>query len=119
MSLTAAELAYMQGVQNEFLPDLCTVRRVTNVDDGYGGTTTTNVDTTNVPCRAWNTTTHAEDNVAEAERNLFPYTFTFKVGQDVIVQDQILYGGKTFQVRSINQPDSWMTALRVGAERLG
>jgi head-tail joining protein len=118
MTLSAAELAYMQSVQNDFLPDLCTRRRVTNTDDGYGGTTQTNSDVANVPCRAWNTTTRAVDQAAGAERNVWPYTFTFRWNQDVLVKDQILYGGYTYEVRSINEPDSWMTALRIGAERL-
>jgi len=118
MTLSAAELAYMQSVQQEFLPDLCTRRRQTNTDDGYGGSTQTNSDLTNVKCRAWNTTTQAQDLAAGAERNLWPYTFTFAYNADVKVSDQILYGGYTYAVRSINEPDSWMTALRVGAERL-
>jgi hypothetical protein len=116
MTLTAAELAYMQATQNTFLPDLCTIRRKVNADDGYGGTTQTNDDRANIACRAWNTTTQDQAFLAGAQRNLFPYTFTFAVGTDIILKDQIVYGGKVLEVVSINTPDSWTTAIRVGAD---
>jgi hypothetical protein len=118
MTLSASELAYMQAVQEEFLPDLCTLRRRTAVSDGYGGTTYTNADTTNVPCRAWNTQTQLQASVAGAERNLYPYVFTFAYGQSILLQDQILYQGMTLEVKDINTPDSWTTAKRVGAEEV-
>jgi hypothetical protein len=116
--LTAAELAYMQSVQEEFLPDTCTIRRRTVVDDGYGGTEYTNVDREDVPCRAWNTETRAADGVADAERNVYPYTFTFAYGTDIVLEDLILYQGHTLAIRRINTPDSWTTAVRIGAEEV-
>src|SRR5690606_4669109 len=116
MTLTPDELAYMRSVQEEVLPDTCTLRRRTVVEDDYGGVTYTNVDTPNVPCRAWNTETRAADGVADAERNVYLYTFTFEYDRDILLEDQILYQGLTLAIRRINTPDTWTTAVRVGAE---
>lgn len=112
--LTDAELAYMRATQLTYMTDLCTRRRRTAVPNGYGGVTYTTVDAPNLQCRAHNNGSSPIADVAGAERNNYDWIFTFPWDQDIRLDDLLLYGGLTIEVKGINTPGTWVTALRVG-----
>jgi len=113
--LTAAQLARMKATQNGNLPNQCTISRAdTPQDDGMGGSIPGAPVEFTVACRIGVAGGANDSTVAEREENVNLIPITFAAGTDVRNTDQIVSGGRRFEVQSVANHD-YETARQVRA----
>lgn len=117
MLLLPSDLTFLRAAQAKAMPDVCTLRTVTQSSDGSGGWTEGTSDAANVPCRLTYTGGNRliEALQATTERDYIltiPTTYTVSPGMRVVK------GGDTFNVVSVNDPASWQTAKRATLRRI-
>jgi len=118
-SLTAAELAAMRAVADDFLPDTCTIQTRTTTVDALGGISEGYANTyTGVACRI--------DPVSGSEgvNNLqiaagSKWMLNIPYDQTITVTDRIIHSGTTYEVSYIWAGQSYATIRRAELRRIG
>lgn len=114
--IPTGDLTAMQTTLTASLPDTCQVRRNTPVTDGAGGETDAWANQPAVTCRVSplaRSDRLAEIPVADRIAAVSSWIITLPAGTDVTEKDQLLSGGRTFQVASVLGPRSWEIGRRV------
>lgn len=118
--LTSADLAYMRGMIDDMLPDLCNILSESITPDGQGGVTSTwGTVSSNVACRLDAVTRHSADLLTVAAGGLkVSQQFTLSVASDVSLAagNRVEIGGTTYKVVSVNDNQSWMAVGRAVLE---
>lgn len=95
-------------VTTQSLPDTCTIQRRTQASDGAGGQTDTWADLyTDVPIRVEPFSAiraGTEQVIAMKLTSLEPRIVVLQRGQDVLVEDRIVYQGTALEVKGISAP---------------
>ena len=105
MSVTAADLAWMQSSVTGLRPTPCTISRYTSVADGWGGTTETWANLATTTCRVMASTQTVVEQVEEARPvNNVRWTIAFAAGTDVTKRDRIIAQGITYEVTAVMGP---------------
>ncbi len=114
---TGSDLNYITSMQGELMPDLCTLRAVTNTSDGSGGWTEGTSDTANVPCRLMmnSGSESVRANQVTAERS---YILTIPKTYTITPRTRVIKAGVTYEVVSVNDGSSYVTALRATCVRV-
>lgn len=107
----------MRSQQEAALPDLCTIRRVTKVADGYGGQTENEVLNLNRACRL---------KPLKGQKEVFSGVFAesgdalVTLAHDELIDelDEVEFDGATYEVVNIEDSQSWTTAKRVLVRRV-
>ena len=101
------------------LPDTCTIRRVTTVPDGRGGTTTTQADIATVRCSLDVSGMAGAEYVAGSVENVnLPYAITLPFGTDVNEQDTIGVDGRTFAVETVRSGGGFEIAVEAACREV-
>lgn len=104
--LTTSQLASLRVYAEKSLTDTCDIERATLVPDGQGGHTEEwNDIATDVPCRlaATGNPRRVEEEVGGVQVALYDVVIVLPAEQDVIEEDRIKFGSRTFEVRSVAQ----------------
>ena len=114
--LTASELASMAAERESVtMRESATIVRHTVVDDGYGGTNETTVETV-VPCFRYPNGAGANEPVVAGQlAQGLVWTLGFPVGTDVKRSDTVNVGSESYEVIAILGPYSHQTATLVYA----
>ncbi len=105
MSVTAADLAWMQSSVAGLRPTTCVISRHTQVADNWGGTTTTWVNLATTTCRVMARTQIVTEAVTEARlNNNVRWMLAFAPGTDVTNYDRVLAQGITYEVAGVLGP---------------
>ncbi len=114
---TGSDMNYITFMQGELMPDLCTLRTVTNTSDGSGGWTEGTSDTANVPCRLMMSSGResVQANQVTAERS---YVLTIPKTYTITPRTRVIKAGVTYEVVSVNDGASFTTALRATMTRV-
>lgn len=116
------EIAGLSALNSALLPDACTIRRRTQASDGMGGQTDSWSDHyTNVACRVGLpsrivTRIGVEVIDAGALTSIADREVVFAAGQDILVEDRIVYNGQTLEVVAVGAPTSFSVSVRVLAK---
>ncbi len=114
--LNEGELEAMRETVEGSLPDTCTIKRKAVTDDGQGGQTEAWSDlATGVACRLSPLSSQI-DNEGEVEDRVATTKFrlvTLPASQDIKVEDRVIVGGQTLEVRGLRDPRSWQLSRRV------
>ena len=121
--LTAREVAQMRADAEELMPDTCTILSVAYTSDGEGGMTEAwGTATASVKCRLDFITSHLsmgrEVVVGGAVQ---PYTSAvLSLPYDTVITpaNRVTVNGDTFAVKSVNDGQSWIIAVRARLERV-
>lgn len=125
MLLSQRDLDWMRSVQNDHMPDTCTIERPTRVSDGRGGYTTSYVAVyTNIPCRFWissgtSGTSTETRHWGEHEMAVTESFIITRWDRDVRNEDRVTWterdavGTRVLQVVGTNKDDSYITAARI------
>lgn len=121
--LSAVEIAAMRALQDEALPDTCTIMRATSVSDGMGGMTSTwaNV-ATDVACRLATTASYrpAEGVTADMVALTVMHMLTLPALTDIESADRVDVGGTVYEVAGVLSPGgATETARRVLLSKVG
>lgn len=113
-ALTSTELDRMQNVQDDAMPDTCTIQEATVVQDGIGQPTRSwSARATGVACRL--AERRADERIyGEKVTALGDWVLTVAHDETVETGDRVLVDSRTFEVVSVNTGRSWETATRVG-----
>lgn len=116
--LTTAQLSRMRTMQDEAMPDMCTISHYTSVSDGAGGLTDTWSDVLiKSKCRlsVVNRRQAREDSVTNAAQLATDWMITLPVGTQVGERDRITVTTINNRLFEVIKPQihSWETALRV------
>lgn len=116
------EIAGLSSLNSALLPDTCTIQRRSQASDGMGGQTDTwSNQYTNVACRVGLpsrivTRIGAEVIDAAALTSIADREVVFAAGQDVLVEDRIVYSGQNMEVVAVGAPTSFSVSIRVLAK---
>ena len=111
-TISAAELAAMRDVADDFLPDTCTIQVLTNTVDSTGSPTQSFANTyTGVACRL----DPAAGN--EIVRNLAlegesTWWLNIPYSQAIDITYRVVHGGETYEVRAVWDTHSYSTIRR-------
>lgn len=96
-------LAALRTLQEQFLPDTCTVSRGTETVTGDGTAVTWAAVATGVPCRVSPLASGSTESLgADASlQAVAQWTVWLPALQDVTVKDRIVYGARTFEAARI------------------
>lgn len=114
------QLAQMRETQEDAFPDRVTVRRITYVDDSFGGVSTgiAVVVADDVPCRISPAQVQMLGGQASRQLEVEKWTVRFPVGSDIQDADIISWDSKDIQlqVETAKDAKSYQTAFTVQAE---
>ncbi|MDE2100083.1 MAG: hypothetical protein KGL39_22705 [Patescibacteria group bacterium] len=116
------EVAGLSSLNTALLPDTCTIQRRTQASDGMGGQTDTwSNKYTGVACRVGLpsrvvTRIGAEVIDAAALTSIADREVVFSAGQDILVEDRIVYSGQTMEVVAVGAPTSFSVSVPVLAK---
>lgn len=118
--LTAADLAYMDATQREAMPGTVVIERNTLADNGMGGS-----------YEGWNAIGTvigriypkaipggSEMMAGAQETSLVRWAGSFPLGTDVLANDRLFYGSRTWEVISTNNDEMWQTDVRCELESM-
>lgn len=115
---TAAELASLRALQNAAMPDTCVVQRLSRDDNDMGESADTYATSSTVACRVapMSIQNEGDENVIGGKLTAIGmWAITMPDNSDVQQADRITSGGRTFEVRDVQSPQSYETAVRVVA----
>ena len=114
---TGSDMNYIKYMQGELMPDLCTIRNVTPVDDGSGGWTEGTSDTANVPCRLMMSSGRESVQASQvtAERS---YILTIPSTYTLTPKMRVVKAGIAYEIVSVNEGASFISALRATCVRV-
>jgi head-tail adaptor len=114
LMLGAADLEWMQAMQQRAMPGTVVIERRTLAADAMGGMTETWAAVGTVSGRIYPqnvrsmTEPIAGAQIAEQSR----WFATFPVGTDVLASDRLLYATRTWEVIRVANDEMWQTAVR-------
>ena len=113
--LTTAELTAIKAVQDQAMPDTCTISRKSLTSDGMGGYTETWSDlATGVSCRLASARYRPEEAaIADKFAGRTLWMLTLPAGTDITNEDRVVISSTTYEVAGMLSAGSWKTALRV------
>ncbi len=110
--LGAHDLAQMRTVAKAFLAGTATVKRISTAPDGTGGYTESRTTVATVPCRLAPAGLQPQERIiAEQIGATSLWRVSVPQGTDVLADDEIVIGSRTFQVVQVISP-TW-EVLRV------
>lgn len=118
--LGAADLAWMQALQQQAMPGTAIIRRHAVTVDVYGGVVLGTVAIATVDARLYPVNSRAFSE-AEAGNQLVSVTrwyVTLPVGTDITAADTITIGGTVYAVTEVNRGEMWQTAVRCNVSKL-
>lgn len=118
--LTDADIAYMQDVIDEMLPDVCNILSEALASDGQGGQTSTwGTIASNVACRfdeASRTGTNQLVPIGGGLREAHRYVLSLPHDTTIAAHDRVEFGTNTYHVISVNVGASWLAVTRAMLE---
>jgi hypothetical protein len=121
MTLSAAELNAMREAIDDLMPDTADVLQVTQVSDGAGGLTDTWGTASGgvaVPCRLDFPSPGKE---SQSNASYVPFkvgVVSMPYGQLVTTANRLLISGETYDVKGVNNNQSWIGVKRLAVERV-
>lgn len=113
--LTANELASMAETCTDALPDTVNVLRLTRASDSAGGKTRTWATHATVAARVSPSATQGQEpELGARAANVAAWTITVPAGTDVTTADQIGWGTRRFEIRTVGSERSWELDVRLG-----
>jgi head-tail adaptor len=96
-------LAYLRSVQNSFLPDVCTIQRVTETSTGDGVSSSWATHLAGVACRVSPLAASASEALGadSSLQAVAQWTVWLPALTDVTVKDRIVYGSRTFEIARV------------------
>ena len=112
--LGAADLAWMQAMQQQTMPGTAIVRRHAGSVDVYGGVVLGTVAIATVDARLYpvNSRAFAEVDAGNQLVSETQWYVTLPFGTDVTAADTLSIGGTIFTVTEVNRGEMWSTAVR-------
>lgn len=111
--LSASDLAYMRGLQNQAMPGTVVIERYTLTSDGAGGYTETWTAAGTVTGRIYPRRMQGEERITGgqvvSETDWFA---TLPVGTVIDARDRLLYDNRTWEVVRVNNSEMYITAIR-------
>lgn len=115
--LSAEILARLRAVQEDALPDTCTIVRTTlAASDTSDAGTATATPTENVPCRIMAGGNPREYEVGGRLTGASLWTLTVAWDRDIRADDVVTLGTKTLYVVGVHRGQAWATAGRALCE---
>lgn len=118
MSITAGELALERAEQQRWLPETCTVRRVTYTQSAYGSTAESWANANTYACRVSPAASPRELALAGRQVHEAGLVVTLPYGADVRPDDRLVVGARTLEVTGVVTGGAWQTVLRVLAKEV-
>lgn len=121
--LNSRQLRQLRAINNQFLPDRCTIQRDTRTSDGKGGTTlVSSTLAANVMCRLSRTSTGRGAEMIQGGRltSVGDWTIYLPHGQAIDEKDRVVIttlSSRRFEVVQI-QETSYSIGIRVVAKEL-
>lgn len=93
-------LAYLRGIQNAYLPDVCVIQRATETTTGDGTSVTWADFATGVACRVSPIESGANEQVGGggAIAAINQWVIRVPALQDVTVKDRVAFGSRSFEI---------------------
>ena len=112
--LSAADLAYMQSTQNTAMPGTVVIQRATLVNDGGGNMYETWAGAGTVTGRIMQQEVRSTGETLGGGQvhSHTQWWATLPWGTDVVASDRLVYSGRSWEVLSVNNDESWGTATR-------
>ncbi len=112
--LTAAELAAMRSIQNDFMPGTAVIQRATLTPDGTGGYSESwqAVGTVRVRLYPQNSRAMAETVAGAQVLSVTRWFVTMPTGTEVSASDRLLIDNRTFEILEVNNGEMYQTAVR-------
>lgn len=113
--LEAADLAWMQDLQQQALPGTAVILRCTLTPDGMGGQTEAWQAAGTAIARLYGQNSRAVAELASNGAQVIAVTrwyVTLPAGTDVTAADRLSVAGRLFEVTEVNNDQDWRTALR-------
>ena len=94
---------YLRSLSNQFLPDTCTISRVTETPSGDGTSSSWSNVATGVACRVSPLASGANENLSadQSIAAVSQWTIWLPAGQDVTVKDRIVVQSRVFEVARV------------------
>jgi hypothetical protein len=109
----------MRVVADDFFPDTCTIQTVTVSLGAMGGISDSYANTyTDVACRVDPMDQGAETIVNEALEGRSSWWLNIPYDQAITIEDRVIHGGITYEVRSVRDTNSYSTIRRAVLERV-
>lgn len=119
MTISAKELADMRAVADDFLPDTCTIQTPTDSTGSMGGPSTSFGNTyTNIACRVDPMGVGSESEVASALEGQSGWWLNIPYDQDIAITYRVVHDGKTYEVKSVVDTQSYRTIRRAAMVRV-
>ncbi len=121
--LGAADLAWMQDVQQQAMPGTVIISRLAGSVDAYGGVVETWAAIGTVVGRFYPASVSGQGSGGETEAaNRLTadarWAVTLPVGTDVTTKDRVTVGGTVYYIKWVNRGEMWQTAVRCGVDSL-
>lgn len=119
MSLTTAELTAMRDASNSFLPDTCTISRVTRTKTAAGSYSEAWANlATDVACRLDSLSEAAEAQIAGASGTVAEFALAVAWNQDITEKDRVVLNTNTYEVVAVKSSQSWLVHRRCLVKRV-
>lgn len=113
--LGAADLNWMQDVQERAMPGTAIIQRGSVTADGMGGGSVTWAAVGTVIARLYTQNSRTMAETATEGAQLISTTrwyVTMPVGTQVTAADRLVVGGRRFEILDVNNTQDWKTAVR-------
>ena len=118
MTLSASDMAYVRAQAETALPDIITIERLSQVDDGAGGQTE-RWDPVYIDVAArLAERTGREGIIAAREAVAAEWVLTLPYDQDITEKDRVIHVGLTYEVVFVNTGRSFDTVRRCFLARI-
>lgn len=116
--LSADDVKFMRSwVENNLMPDTCTILSRTLSNDGMGGGTVTwGTATAGVVCRLDRVNQPTPAVAGAALQSFQSWVMTMPYDETITTQNRILHDGHTYNVTGIDDDKSWPVTIRVYLE---
>lgn len=96
---------FLRGIQAQYLPDVCTIQRVTETSTGDGVSSSWATHLAGVACRVSPLAASANESLGAAGglQAVAQWTVWLPALTDVTVRDRIVYGSRTFEVARVGE----------------
>ena len=96
-------LDFLRSLQSQYLPDTCTIQRLSEASSGDGNAESYSTLASGVACRVSPLASGANEALGsgQAVRAVGDWTVWLPYGQDVRTSDRIVYGSRRFEVQRV------------------
>lgn len=116
-ALNAADIAYMQQMIGELLPDSCVLQTATLASDGQGGQVEAWAAAGTVVCRLDNGSGQRA-NVARSVQPFSSWVLTVPQGTGISTDNRVIHNGSTYAVIAVSTEGSWLACERASLEEI-